>query len=106
VSWDRKQRGRRAGYFYLSRRSGDQTFKEYVGVGQTAIVVARAVERRKRERDEARLARLRAAEADRLVAVALRLAVLLARAELLLAGLYRHHGGGQWRRRRGGRAVA
>ena len=106
MSWDSKTRGRRAGYYYVSRRSGDRTFKEYVGFGPAAEAVARAVERRQRERTAARLARLRLAEADRLAAEALKLAVLLARAELLIAGVHRHNGGGQWRRRRGGRAVA
>ena len=106
MSWDRKTRGRRPGYYYLSWRSGGRTFKEYVGVGPAADAVARAVERRKRERAAAGLARLRVAEADRLAAAALRLAVLLARAELLLAGLYRHHGGGPWRVRRARRGVA
>ena len=80
--------------------------QEYVGVGPTAEAVARAVERRKRVRAESRRVRLRVEASDRLAADALRLAVLLARSELLLAGLYRHHGGGPWRVRRAKRAVA
>jgi hypothetical protein len=106
MSWDSKVRGRQQGYYYLSKRYDGHARKVYIGCGQATTAVARAVERRKRERADARLARLRLAEADRLAAVALKLAVLLARAELLLAGLYRHHGGGPWRVRRGGRTVA
>jgi len=106
MSWDVKRRGRKAGYYYVGRRVDGRVVKQYLGTGPAAEAVARAVERRQRERTAARLARLRLAEADRLAAEALKLAVLLARAELLIAGFHRHHGGGHWRRRRGGRAVA
>jgi hypothetical protein len=106
MSWDVKQKGRKGGYFYLGRREGDRVVKAYVGIGPAADAVARMVERRKRERADARLARLRVAEADRLAAAAMQLVVMLARAELLIGGYHRHHGGGQWRKRRGGRAVA
>jgi hypothetical protein len=104
MSWDKKLRGPEAGYYYLGRREAGRVCKEYVGSGPAAEAVARAVGRRKRDRAAARLARVRVAEADRLAAAALKLAVRLARAELLLAGYYQHGGGGPWRRRRGKRA--
>lgn len=106
MSWDVKQKGRQTGYYYLGRRVDGRVVKQYLGTGPAAEVVARAVERRKQERAAARLARLRLSEADRLAAAALKLAVLLARAELVVAGFYQHGGGGLWRKRRGRRAVA
>jgi len=97
MSWDKKSRGRRGGYYYRAVRLGGKSVKQYLGSGPAAMAEAEAVRSRRRAAEEARRERGRYADLD---AKADELGVvlkLLVKAELALRGFYEHKR--QWRRR-------
>jgi len=102
MAFDRKKRGSRRGYYYQSVRVGGRPVKRYVASGEEAARLAGEVERRRRDQRADRKAlvddvtSLLAAQSTRDQFVSL--ALLLALAELLLAGFHEHRG--QWKRSR------
>jgi hypothetical protein len=99
VAWEER---RGSLYYYRSMRDGKRVRKEYVGAGEVAEALAHADETIRRIR-ELEVAEGRA-ELECLMELAAPVAQLcemvevLARAELVAAGYYRHKG--QWRFRR------
>src|SRR5262245_22481239 len=102
MSWDRKHRGAKGGYYYRCRRVDGRPVKVYLGSGAAAEAAARRDEVAKREREAARVQdlgeRARVAAADVALVEVRALAGTLAAAELVLAGY--HNRRGEWRRRR------
>src|SRR5947208_2695620 len=94
------QKGSRR-YFYCSRRINGQPRRIYMGTGQVGELNAGLHDRERRQRQaedqvwQVELVEL--ARADALMDDLRTLADLIARAKLLLAAFYEHHG--EWRRR-------
>ncbi len=103
MGWDRKKRGAKAGYFYLSVRTPAGIRKMYFGRRTAGQLAAAAVDQRRQTRLTARKAvreeREATAEADRLAADLTAWADLLSTAWLVLTGHAYHRG--EWRRPRG-----
>ena len=99
MAWE-ERRGNR--YYYRSVRDGKRVRKEYVGAGEVTEALARADEAIRRIREleaaERRAEVERLAQLDAPVAQLCEMVEVLARAELVVAGYYRHKG--QWRFRR------
>jgi hypothetical protein len=99
MAWE-ERRGNR--YYYRSVRDGERVRKEYVGAGEVTEALARADETirciRELEAAERRAEVERLAQLDAPVAQLYEMVEVLARAELVVAGYYRHKG--QWRFRR------
>ena len=102
MSWDKKARGRKGGYYYRSVRVGSRVVKQYVGAGPAAEMAAALdmAERRRRhaEREAWRDELSRISAADLVLDDVGVLCNLLATA--VLAALGYHHHRGEWRRRR------
>ncbi len=99
MAWEQRGDGR---YYYRSVRDGEKVRKEYVGAGELAETSARTDEAIRRARAERReRGRAQVDGARELVEMGGALdaaAEILARAEMVAAGLHRHKG--EWRRRR------
>ena len=100
--WERRERG--GLYYTRSRKVNGRVVREYVGGGMLGQLAARidAQERRRREEERAsrrdERERIEALEAP--VAELCEAAEILARATLV-AGGYRQHNRGEWRKQRG-----
>lgn len=103
MGWDRKKRGAKGGYYYLSARTHAGIKKIYFGRRTAGQLAAAAVEQRRQARLAARKAvreeREATAEADRLADELAAWADLLSTAWLALTGHAYHRG--EWRRHRG-----
>lgn len=103
MGWDRKTRGAKGGYFYLSVRTPAGVRKVYFGRRTAGHAAAAAVEQRQQARLAARKVireeRQATADADRLAAELTVWAELLSAAWLVLTGHERRRG--EWRKRRG-----
>jgi hypothetical protein len=101
MSWE--TRNGCGNYYTRSRRSGGRIIREYIGIGNYALVIAHddAQERQKRQAEAARLRRQKASDQslDTQIDDLCRLADAAAHAVLLAAGYHNHKG--QWRKRRG-----
>ena len=99
MAWEERSGSR---YYYRSVREGKRVRKEYVGAGEGAELAAQADQTMRRIRElEAAEGRAEVERLAELVAPVARLcemAEVLARAELVASGFYRHKG--QWRFRR------
>jgi hypothetical protein len=98
MAWE--QRGKHR-YFYQSRRINGKPRRMYMGCGHVGELNARLHDRARRQRqteDQAwQVEQVQLARADAVMNELRTLADLIARAKLLLAGFYEHHG--EWRRR-------
>lgn len=94
------ERGR---YYTRSVRRGGRVAREYFGVGDVAVLVARLDTIERRQRAVARQAhqqiRMQLKALDSVVAEAWKGIEIVARAALVAAG-YRQHQRGEWRRKR------
>lgn len=103
MSWLRKKRGPRTGYYYQSKKVKGRVIKVYLGRGPLAVLAAQMDKRKQQVRKVEQLAwlneRSRIAAADQAVREARSLAELLVSSVLILDGYHRHHG--EWRRRHG-----
>jgi hypothetical protein len=102
MSWDRKRRGGKRGYFYRSVRVNGRSVKQYIGTGAAAELIA-DLEAEKHETRriacETWLRESTVLEANELTAREVKaLTALLVHATMLVRGYYFHHG--EWRRRR------
>jgi hypothetical protein len=101
MSWE--TRNGRGSYYTRSRRSGGRIIREYIGIGNYALVIADqdATERQQRQVEAARLRQQKATDQrlDTQIDDLCRLTDEAAHAVLLAAGYHNHKG--QWRKRRG-----
>lgn len=107
MSWIRKARGARQGYFYRSVRDGDQVRKVYLGRGPKAAEAAQEIEQRRQSqialREDWLREKSKTAAPEQCLAEARMIVNVLYRTVLLLAGFHEHRG--QWRKRRKGKDV-
>ncbi len=91
-------------YFYKKRCEGNRVISEYVGGGQLVVLAEHQAqierERKQREREEVRAARISMAEIDARINEFSKLVDTLIDAYLLTLGYHKHKR--QWRRRRNG----
>src|SRR5450755_1560793 len=105
MGWDRKRKGPASGYYYTSVRLPGKPHpaKIYGGRGAAGLAAAAEVERRAKDRRDAReavQAELAAVEVgDRLAAELREWADIMAACWLILSGHHRHRG--EWRLRNG-----
>lgn len=105
MSWDRKVRGSKRGYYYRSERQPGRLHpvKVYLGTGRKAQEAAAQIESNQRRRRAERIAvtaeLTRFIEADQLADKLRGLTEVLASAWLLLTGHHQHKT--VWRRKRG-----
>ncbi|HEX4608573.1 MAG TPA: hypothetical protein VH092_10250 [Urbifossiella sp.] len=104
MGWERRKRGPGTGYYYKSVRTpGGGVKKVYLGRGQAGHEAAAEMERRRRDREEARnlvrADRDGATAADRLAAEQREWAAVLTTVWMILTGHHRHRG--EWRSGRG-----
>ena len=101
MAWETRQRGGR--YYTRSVREGGRVRREYIGIGETAALIAACDERDREARWLARTAdradRQRIEHVDAALAELDALTDALARLALVAAGYHRHHRG-EWRKRR------
>jgi hypothetical protein len=102
MSWYARGKSSEVRYYYRSRKINGHSFKEYVGRGPVAELIAQLDEKRRQDRQAGRQAllqeQIRLAVADLALQEARGLINLLVWTVLLLGNCHCHHG--CWRRRR------